>query len=170
MSILQKSTSHSQTDRRVRLSGSLCLEGSDHSRTLNRLFSFPRGAWPLIRGNSRSIPGTHRLLPVLSRPVGESRGHVTSYGPKLSMASPIQLHQGGGWRWLGRRLRSRRWRGCWWHPRLIVIIRIIRIIMIAQAPRINSVPGIIRAVVIQIHPRFVPHRINLEPGTATNYC
>ncbi len=31
--------SYAQTDRRVRLSGSLCLEGSDHSRPLNRLFS-----------------------------------------------------------------------------------------------------------------------------------
>jgi hypothetical protein len=40
MSILQKSTSRSQTDRRIRLSGSLCLERSDRSRTLNRLFSW----------------------------------------------------------------------------------------------------------------------------------
>jgi hypothetical protein len=39
MSILQKSTSHAQMDRRVRLSGSRCVERSDHSRTLNRLFS-----------------------------------------------------------------------------------------------------------------------------------
>ncbi len=39
MSILQKSTSHSQTDRPVRFRGSPCVEQSHDSRTLNRLFS-----------------------------------------------------------------------------------------------------------------------------------
>ena len=34
--------SYSQRDRRVRVSRSLCLDRSRHSRTLNRLFSFRR--------------------------------------------------------------------------------------------------------------------------------
>jgi hypothetical protein len=41
MSILQKSTSSSQAGQRVRFRGSLWLDRSRHSRTLNRLFSCP---------------------------------------------------------------------------------------------------------------------------------
>jgi hypothetical protein len=42
----------SQTGRRVRFSGSRCVEQSQHSRTLNRLFSFP------VSGRSTAVaPG-----------------------------------------------------------------------------------------------------------------
>jgi hypothetical protein len=52
MSILQKSTSYSQTDRRVRFRGSLCVQRSPHSRTLNRLFSWSSWEWPHLPGPS----------------------------------------------------------------------------------------------------------------------
>ena len=48
--------SYSQTDRRVRFSGSLCRKRPHHSRTLNRLFSWSSWKWP--QGSVPSNPFT----------------------------------------------------------------------------------------------------------------
>ncbi len=57
---------HFHSIRRVRFSGSLCVDRSPHSRPLNRLFS--SSAVPASK-KSPSVPRTPWLLAVLSRPV-----------------------------------------------------------------------------------------------------